>query len=79
MMGRSMQRADKQIMAFEQVHRLMDDGVDGVLCFINIIGGEIRTLCGEGSMPASDMWMQELDEGFNDELKNAITEAAELF
>ena len=31
MMGRSMQKADEQILAFEQVHRLMDDGVDGIL------------------------------------------------
>ena len=79
MMGRSLQKADEQIMAFEQVHRLMDDGVECILRFIDIIGGEIRTLSGEGSVPASDVWTQELDEGFNDELKHAITEATELF
>ena len=61
MMGRSMQKADEQILAFEQVHRLMDDGVDGILRFIDIIGGEIRTLSGEGSVPASPVWMRELD------------------
>ena len=79
MMGHSMQKADEQILAFEQVHRLMDDGVDGILHFIDIIGGEIRTLSGEGSVTASPVWMRELDSGFNDELKSAITEATDLF
>ena len=80
MMGQSLKSATGQMKAFNNVQRLMDDGVDGILRFCDDLGGEIRSLEGGGQQEACPIWNGSKKcsklGGF---LKQLCSEASDLF
>lgn len=78
-MGQSMKSATTQMQAFEVVHRLMDDGVEGILRFCEDLGGEIRSLAGEGSQPACSIWCGGDCKDVGDQVCGLCTDAITMF
>ena len=79
LMTQSFKSASGQIQAFEAVHRLMDDGVDGILRFCDELGGEIRSLEGEGQQGSCQRWCESECKSVGVEIRDLAEQAVQLF